>query len=161
MSWIAPLLASVALIAPGSRECADLEAAHGALLTSSFSMERRFAVKMNGKLKVRETARFLYADGELTKETVEREVLDRSLVLDEGNELAALELPFSCERLARTEEGRYELSSADGGETVVFIRDRDRGALQPIAWRSTERTRFLFRKLVIEATAEYGSFDWR
>ncbi len=116
---------------------------------------------MNGKLKMRETARFLYAAGELTKEKVEREVLDRHLVFDEGHELAALELPFSCERLARTEDGRYELSSADGNETVLFDWHRERGPLRPIAWRSTERTRFLFKKLLIEATAEYGSFDWR
>ena len=103
-----------------------------------------------------------YAEGELKQETLEKEVLDGGLVLDPGEGESALAVPFACDRVERLADDRYELISPDGTERVVFLRNADGdGALQPVSWRSDESTRLLWKKLVIEAVAEYRNFEWR
>jgi hypothetical protein len=140
------------------QDCSELEAAHGSLLKASFSVERHFEARLNGKLVVRETTLLSYADGKLTKEVIEKEVFDKRVALEEGPGDPAVDLPFACERVRQLEDGRYELSSADGNESVLFSWDREEGILVPIAWINTEKKRFLFKKFLIEARATYHNF---
>ncbi len=146
-NWPLLLLLAVALMKPGEEECLVLQAAHQALLKGSFTSERHFTLKLNGELKVREVTRLTYSDGELTRETLEKEVLDESLVLEEGEAEAALELPFDCHRLERVEEGLFELSHADGTERVLFVWARGNSVLRPSHWINNETKRFLWKKL--------------
>lgn len=162
MRWAGIAVLSAALMAPGAEECSSVEAAHRALLKSSFSAERSFSLMLNGELKAREVSRVTYSDGELAKEIIEHELLDDNLVLDEGEGEAALRLPFACERLNQLESGAYELSSLDGTEKAVFVWSKGKpGILEPISWQATERKRFLWKKLVIEAEIEYRNFAWQ
>lgn len=161
MIGLTVLLISASLLSPAAETCSDLEAAHQAFLDSAFTAERHFTVVMNDKLKVREVARLNYANGELTTETIEREVFDKNIELDPGNGEWSLEIPFDCERTTPMEADRFELKSADGKESVVFLFDRDRGILRPLSWKSTDKTRFLWKKYVIHATAEFRQFEWR
>ncbi len=83
------------------------------------------------------------------------------MVLEEGDRESALELPFACERLNRLDAQRYELSSSDGTEKVVFALSDDGRVLRPVSWHNHEKKRFLFKKFEIEAVAEYRDFAWR
>jgi len=158
MNWPVLLILAVALIKPSEEECLVLQAAHQALLKSSFTCERHFTLKLNGELKVREVTRLTYSKGELTRATLEKEVFDESLVLEEGEVEAALELPFDCHRLERVEAGVFELSNADGTEKVIFVWDRGDNVLRPSLWINNETKRFLWKKFAIEAVAEYKDF---
>jgi len=161
MTWLALLLISASLLSPGSEACSDLEAAHRAFLDSAFTAERHFTVIMNDKLKVREVVRLNYAKGELTTETVEKEVFDKNIELDPGNGELSIQIPFDCERVTQIAAGQFKLMSADGKDSVVFFFDRERGMLKPLSWESTDKTRFLWKKYVILATAELKDFEWR
>lgn len=164
VGWCAGVLATAATLAAvprGSAICTELEAAHRALLEGSFSVERQLSLTINGEPKLRELVRLTYHAGKLQRQTLSRELLDDSLVLEEGEEESALALPFACERLMARGEGRWELASADGTETVLFAGGIGQGSLRPLRWRSAERTRFLWKKLAIEAVADYREFAWR
>ena len=155
------MFASLTMMAPGAQECRDAEAAHAALLTGSFSVERRFTLTLNGKLKVRKLVHLQSTDGELTRETLEVEKYDSKLVLEEGEGDAILEIPFACDRLEHLDDGSLRLTSPDGTEKVVFAWSAEReGALEPVSWRSDETARFLWKKFVIEAVAQYENFVW-
>ena len=124
-------------------------------------MERHFTLKVNGELKAREISRLTYSDGELEQEIIEKEVLDKKFVLESDEELSALAVPFSCDRVERLADDRYELISPDGKEWVVFLRGADgEGALQPVSWRNDDSVRFLWKKFLFEAVAEYREFEW-
>lgn len=143
-----------------SGACDRLRAAHTRLLEGSFALEREFSLSINGEPKRRQLARLTSTDGELVTEVVEEEVLSRGLVLDgKGGELA-LGIPFSCERVEALGSGRFELTSEDGLERVEFELDPRRDALLPLRWRLEARERFLFKKLLIEGSAEYRGFRW-
>lgn len=161
MSPAGLLLAAAVLAAPGGQDCARLEAAHEVLLGSSFTVVRHFTVSLNDALKVREMTRLAYDGGELSRETLEREVFDDNVVLEEGEDETALAVPFACERLEELEAGRYVLSSADETERVTFEWSEERGALRPLSWENQESKRLLFKRFVIEAVAEYRDFEWR
>ncbi len=147
-------------MAPGEEECVVLQAAHQAFLKSSFTFEQHSTLTLNGELKMREVSRLTYSDGELTRETLEKEVFDESLVLEDGESEAALELPFDCHRLDLVEKGLVALSNSDETEKVVFVWDRENGVLRPSRWINNETKRFLWRKFVIEAVADYRDFAW-
>ena len=138
-----------------------MEAAHATLRGGSFSVDRRFTLKLNGKLKARGLVRLKSTDGVLTRETLEMERYDDRLVLDEGDGDAILEIPFACERLERLDDGSFQLTSADRTERVVFVWSAGReGALEPVSWRADETDRFLWKKFVVEAVAQYENFVW-
>ncbi len=154
------LLTALALMAPGVERCPALEAAHAALLESSFTCVRHLTVELNGDLKAREVTRLTYRAGELKRETLEKELLDDNVVLEEGDEESALAVPFDCDRLERVGEGALELTNPAGTEKVVFAWNRASGALRPLRWTNNETERFLWKKFVIEAVAEYRDFRW-
>ena len=161
MNWSVFLAAALMLAAPGSEECSTIQAAHQALLESSFTAERHFTLVMNGELKARQKSRVTYSDGQLATETLSQELLRKNLVLEEEDTLSVLTLPLDCQRLVRTADGRFELTSADETEKAIFeLRDGEE-ALRPVSWSSNERVRFLWRKLQIEAMVTYRDFSWR
>lgn len=129
-----------------------IEEAHTAFLDSSFVAERHFTVSLNGELKLREITQLAYSDHLLSMDVIEREVLDSKLVLEEGEGEPILDLPLECDRI-EVADGEVKLDSVDGTETVVFAFDPEAVALRPLRWVNRESTRFLFKKLEIEATA--------
>ncbi len=149
------------LVALTPEECSTVREAHERLLRSSFEVERTFRMTVNDDLKKREVTLLTYSEGELSTEILEEEQHSKMLVFDTEGEDFVLELPFSCERLAASEEGRFELASKDGLEVAVFELDAETGALRPLAWRLDTTARFLFKKLAMAGRVEYSGFEWK
>lgn len=159
-AWPILFLSAMLQMAPDLDGCSILEAAHQSLLESSFSTERHFTFRLNGELKVREVTRLTYENGKLTRKTIEKEVFDDGIVLEEGEDEAALVLPFECSRLKWVDERTVELSNSAGTEKVSFIWDGASGTLRPALWINNEVARFLWKKFKIESVAEYKVFEW-
>ena len=151
------MMASISV--PTEDECLHLQTAHSTLLGSTFTTIRHFTLKLNGELKMREVTHLTYADGKLTKVLLEKEVFDDSLVLEEGAGDAMLELPFDCSRVELVDEATVQLHNPDRTENVTFAWNSVEGTLQPSLWENNETERFLWRKFVISAVAEYKDFS--
>lgn len=158
MKLLGALVVMASISAPTEDVCLQLETAHSALLGSSFTTTRHFTLRLNGELKMREVARLTYADGKLTKELLEKEVLDDSLVLEEGAGEAMLDLPFDCSRVEFVDEATVKLHNPDRTESVLFVWNSADGTLRPSLWENNETERFLWKKFVISAVAEYKKF---
>ena len=157
---VAWLVSCPALVAQTLEECSAVRQAHERLLEGSFEVERTFRLSVNGNLKNREVARLTYSAGELETEVVEYEAFSKMWVHENEGKDFVLEIRFSCERLEAAGEGRYELTSEDGSEVAEFELGDESGALRPVAWRSDETARLLFKKFAISARAEYSGFEW-
>ena len=157
---VAWLVSCPALVAQTPEECSAVRQAHERLLEGSFEVERTFRLSVNGDLKNREVARLTYSAGELETEVVEYEAFSKMWVHENEGKDFVLEIRFSCERLEAAGEGRYELTSEDGSEVAEFELGDESGALRPVAWRSDETARLLFKKFAISARAEYSGFEW-
>ena len=157
----APLLMLLLLLTPSSQKCVALQSAYENLIAGSFTVERRLTVIMNGKVKLRELARLTSSGRKLTIERLEVERLDKKLVLEESQTDPGLELGFPCERVEELEDGRYVVRSENGAEELELVLDVGRNALIPAVWRSKEKTRFLWKKMIFETEVIYGGFEWR
>jgi hypothetical protein len=161
MLLMAHMLTLLLLAAPTAEKCVTLQSAYEKLLSSSFTVERRMTVNMNGKLKAREVARLDYADRQLVTEQLELDLRDKNLVIEPTQSDAALEARLTCDLVEDLGNDRYRVRTKDGMEELEFILDTGRNALIPTLWRSREKTRFLWKKLIIETEVIYGSFEWR
>ena len=150
-----------ALVGLSPDQCSSVAEAHQKLLDSSFSVERQFRMSVNGDLKKREVARLFQSEGQLETEVLEDEVLSKNMVFESEGKDFALDSEFTCGRVRSLDDGRWELASEDGLETVVFEMDEDRNALRPVAWTLDTTERFLFKKFVVEGRVEYSNFEWR
>ncbi len=150
---------AVAALTPG--ECSVVSRAHERLLESSFQTERTFTLTVNGDLKNREVARLSYSAGELETEVLEYEARSKMWVYENEGRDFVLEASFGCDRLEAAGGSRYELTSEDGSEVAEFELEDESGTLRPIAWRSDETARVLFKKFAISARVVYADFEWR
>jgi hypothetical protein len=146
---------------PTPEKCVALQSAYEKLLASSFTVERRLTVNMDGKLKVREVSRLEYTDGRLVIERLELDLRDKNMVIEPTQSDAALEARLACDFIEDLGNDRYKVRTKEGAEELEFIVDTGRDALIPTVWRSREKKRFLWKKLIIEAEVIYGSFEWQ
>ena len=109
---------------------------------------------LNQKPVSREVVQLNYKAGELAIETIEEDVFDKRIIMDGEGDMAA-DSSFSCDRVTRNAEERYELESDEDPERVIFDYDRDNKVLLPVRWEFAETARFLFKKFHIQAHADY------
>ena len=161
MVVMAHILTLLLFPAPTAEKCVTLQSAYEKLLRSSFTVERHMTINMNGKLKVREVSRLDYTDGQLVTERLELDLRDKNLVIESTQSDAALEASLACDLVEDLGNDRYKVRTKDGAEELELIVDTRRDALIPAVWRSREKARFLWRKLIIETEVIYSSFEWR
>ena len=152
-------LSGPALAALTTEDCSTVRKAHEELLASSFEVERTFQLSVNGHLKIREVALLTFSGGTLETEVIEYEQSSKMWVHDNEGKDFVLEITFACERLETGGDGSYELESEDGLEMATFQMRNETGDLRPVAWRTDETARFLFKKLSIEGRVEYTNFE--
>ena len=122
-------------------------------------MQRHFAATINKKLAIRELVQLEYAAGELDIKEIQKEHLNKSVQIGGEGDMVVDSI-FSCDRLIRNAEGRYELASAEDPERIIFDYDADSGVLLPLRWEFEEKARFLFKKFHIQAHADYSNVSY-
>jgi len=162
------LLLSVSLLAPGTaaaavtaEECTALTEAYQRLRAGAFEVQRIFTLTVNDDQKNREVAQLSYAAGELETQVLEYKPRSKMFVYENEGKDFILEIQFACERIEVAGQGRYELRSKDGLEVAELEMDGRAGAFRLVGWRSDDTARFLFKKYIIKARAEYSNFQWR